>query len=74
MKCSICKHGETRPGETTVALTREGTTVVIKGVPADICENCGEHYLRDDIAGSVLALAEEAARRGGEVEVLQFAA
>ena len=29
MKCSICKHGEPRPGETTVALTREGTTAVM---------------------------------------------
>ncbi len=74
MTCTICKQGETRPGEATVTLTRGETTVVVKGVPADVCENCGEYYLQDDTSGSVLALAEEAAQKGGEVEIRQFAA
>ena len=74
MKCTICKQGETRPGEATVTLTRGETMVVVKGVPADVCENCGEYYLQDDTSGSVLTLAEEAAQKGGEVEIRQFAA
>lgn len=39
MKCVICKHGETRPGKTTVTLERGGATIVVKGVPAWICDN-----------------------------------
>jgi len=35
-------------------------TLVIKKVPADICENCGEYYLNDEISRKVLAMAEEA--------------
>jgi YgiT-type zinc finger domain-containing protein len=33
VKCVVCKHGETRPGTTTVPLTQDGTTLVVKGVP-----------------------------------------
>jgi YgiT-type zinc finger domain-containing protein len=74
MKYAICRHGETRPGNTIVTLQRGDTTVVIKGVPADVCDNCGEYYLTADMSARVLALAEEAVRHGAEVEVLRFAA
>lgn len=43
MKCVICKTGETRSGTTTVTLSRGETTVVIKNVPAEVCDTCGEH-------------------------------
>jgi YgiT-type zinc finger domain-containing protein len=39
MKCVICKHGELKPGITSVLFEKNGTTVVIKSVPADICDN-----------------------------------
>lgn len=74
MNCVICKQGESRPGTTTVALTRGETTIIIKNVPADICENCGEYYLSDEISGKILAMAEEAVKLNHEVEVIQFAA
>jgi hypothetical protein len=33
MKCVICQYGETEAGTTTVTLTRDETTVVIRDVP-----------------------------------------
>jgi len=74
MKCSICRHGETKPGAATVMLQRGGTTVIIKDVPADICENCGEYYLSRTITQRTLDIAEDAARKGAEIEILRFAA
>ena len=74
MRCVICKLGETRPGRVTVALQRGDTTVVLKGVPAEVCGNCGEYYLSEEVTGIVLARAEEAVRRGAEVEILRYAA
>jgi YgiT-type zinc finger domain-containing protein len=74
MICVICKTGETRPGLTTVSLQRGETTVIIKEVPAEICQTCGEYYLADPIAREVLALAERAVQRRAEVEILRFAA
>lgn len=74
MNCVICKLGETVEGRVTVALTRDELTVVIKDVPAQVCENCGEYYLSDDITDKVLKLAELSAARNAEVEILRFAA
>lgn len=74
MTCVICKQGELYPGTTTVTMTRGESTVVIKKVPADICENCGEYYLSEDISKQVMLMAEEAIKRNHEVEIVQFAA
>jgi len=74
MRCLLCKHGETAPGKVTVTLQRGETTVIIKGVPAQVCENCGEYYLEEDVTGQVLSMAEEAVKKNVEVEILRFAA
>ncbi|MGA2329615.1 MAG: type II toxin-antitoxin system MqsA family antitoxin [Bryobacteraceae bacterium] len=74
MKCVLCRHGETRRSEATVTLQRGATTVILKGVPADVCQNCGEYYLSDEVTGQVLERAEAAVRSGAEVEILRFAA
>ncbi len=74
MRCVLCKQGDTRPGNVTVTLQREDTTVIIKGVPAEVCENCGEYYLSENVTEKVLAMAEEAAKKNAEVEILRFAA
>lgn len=74
MKCVICKHGATHPGKTTVTLERGETIVIIKDVPAEICDNCGEYYLDEKTTDQVLRMAEEAAQKNAEVEILRFAA
>ncbi len=74
MKCVLCKQGETRPGQTTVTLQRGETTIIIKGVPAEVCENCGEYYLSETVTEQVLERAEQAVKNGAEVEILRFAA
>jgi len=74
MRCVLGKHGDARPGTVTVTLQRGETTVIIKEVAADICENCGEYSLEASIADKVLAMAEEAVRKNVEVEILRFAA
>ena len=74
MKCLICKEGEIHPGQTTVTLQRGETTVIIKDVPADICDNCSEYYLSDEVSARVLERADKAASTGAEVEILRYAA
>ena len=74
MECVLCKHGETRPGTATVTLERGETIVVTKNVPADVCENCGEYYLSESVANTVMARAEEAVKNGAESEILRYAA
>ena len=45
MNCVICKTGNLVPGTTQLTLSRNGTTIVTNGVPADVCDNCGEAYI-----------------------------
>ena len=73
MKCAICKQGETHPRLATITLQRGDSTVIVKAVPADVCENCGEEYLSESISEQVLRMAGEAVKRGAEVEILRFA-
>jgi YgiT-type zinc finger domain-containing protein len=74
MRCTVCRPGVTAPGTATVTLERGSTTLVLRGVPAELCDVCGEYYLSEPIAAKVLESAEEAVRRGVEVEILRWVA
>lgn len=74
MQCVICKHGQTHPGIVTVTLERENCIVILKGVPAEVCENCGEYYLSESVTEAVLHRAEAAVNNGTEVEIVRYAA
>jgi YgiT-type zinc finger domain-containing protein len=74
MKCVICKHGETKPGLVTVTLERDESIIVLKKVPAEICDNCGEYYLSDVVTKQVLEKAESAINNGAELEIIRYAA
>ena len=74
MKCVICKHGQTQSGLVTVTLERDESSVIIKRVPAEVCNNCGEYYLSDLITQQVLQRAEVAINNGAEIEVIRYAA
>ncbi len=74
MKCVICRVGETTAGTATVTLERDTLTLVVKGVPALVCANCGEEYVDETTATSLLTAAEEAAKGGVQVEIREFVA
>jgi YgiT-type zinc finger domain-containing protein len=74
MKCVICRHGETRPGTATVTLERDRLTLVVKDVPARVCDTCGEQYVDEAAATRLLQTAEEAARAGVQVDVRAYVA
>jgi hypothetical protein len=57
-----------------VTLERDGKTLVFKQVPAQVCSNCGEEYVGEDITMELLKLAEEAVSAGVEVEIREYAA
>jgi YgiT-type zinc finger domain-containing protein len=74
MKCVICRQGDTAPGKVTVTLQRGETTIVFKEVPAEVCQNCGEFYLSEEVTGKLLNRAEAAVKNGAELEILRYAA
>lgn len=74
MKCVICKNGETRPGKATITLNRGDTSLVFKGVPAEICDNCGEPYTDQEVTEKLQESARQAAADGAEVVVRRYVA
>lgn len=74
MICTTCGQAEPREGSTTVTIERDGTTLVLQGVPALVCPNCGEDYLSEETARRSSAAAAEVADKGIKVDVRQYAA
>jgi len=72
MKCTICKHGETKEGTTTITLERGSATIVFKDVPAKICDNCGEKYVDGQTTKALLKKANELINSGTEVDIRKF--
>jgi YgiT-type zinc finger domain-containing protein len=72
MNCPLCKTGEMKPGTTTLTLERGDTTLILKEVPAEVCDQC-EHKLPDSNATDrARELLNDAVRRGVQVEVAVF--
>ena len=69
MKCVLCQNGET-----LFTISRDRVAVVVKNVPAQVCQNRGEAYVDDVIASRIFNQAEEFVKSDNEVEILHFAA
>ena len=74
MTCVVCKHGETRPGTTRIAVERGPTVLVVRGVPAQVCDNCGEAYVNADAVDRLQHMLAVAAEDGVQVEVRDYIA
>ena len=72
MKRVICKHGEVSSGFATVTLERDGLTMVVKHVPAKVCDSCGEEYRDEEIASKLSRPAVEMIRSGAQVDVREY--
>ena len=72
MKCLMCKNESTVEGTTTVTFERDGMTLVVRNVPAQVCTNCGEAYVDEETSSRLLESAERAAREGVELEVRNY--
>ncbi len=74
MNCGICRQGQTKPRKGTVTPERNEMTLVIKGVPAEVCQNCGDTYFDEVITDHLLKLGEAAALARVQVDVRQYVA
>ena len=57
-----------------MTLNRDQLTLVVKGVPAQVCGNCGEEFIEEEVTSQLLKVAEEAARTGVQVDVREYVA
>ena len=72
MKCVICKTGDLQPQSVSVTVDRQGALLVVQGVPALVCNNCGERYFEDAVSARLLELTEETLRPGVRLDVRDY--
>lgn len=72
--CVVCKSGEVRAGTTTLTVERGKMTVVLKEIPARVCDSCGEAYFDEMTTARVETIVEQLRRSGVEVAVQEFVA
>ena len=69
--CPICKTDHLEAGHVTVTLERGGAPIVlVKNVPAGVCNNCASYFLDDTTTRIILQKAEVSVKNGAELEVI----
>lgn len=69
MNCLICKVGVYKPGRVTVKLERGAAIVLVKQVPAEVCDTCSNYLLDQATTKKVLEIANDSFDSGAELEV-----
>jgi YgiT-type zinc finger domain-containing protein len=72
MECVICRYGRTAPGTATVTITRDAMLLVLRNVPAEVCDACGEQYFDEETTRRLEREAEDARRAGVHVLVREY--
>lgn len=55
--CSVC-GAPVRPKRITYLQEKQGELLLVSGVPADVCVQCGEEYLRPETVDAIQTLLE----------------
>lgn len=71
--CVICHIGERKPGVTSITLTRNETAVIVREVPAEICDACGHSYFDASVVEALEKIHEDAIAAGARYAVRDFA-
>jgi YgiT-type zinc finger domain-containing protein len=74
MKCLSCKTGNPTPATTTFTAERNGVLVIVRHVPALVCNQCGEEYFEGKITDQLMQQIKDATQAGGQVNICEYAA
>jgi YgiT-type zinc finger domain-containing protein len=72
-KCPLC-GGELAEGITTIPFLIGEKVAVVKNVPAEICSDCGEAYMKSSVTGKVESLLDRLEELGYEMTVIHYEA
>ena len=72
MNCIICRQAELIDGFTSIPFERDEFRLLIKNVPAQVCPNCGEAIVDEDVAVELLKKIEDIFEQGLQDEVRDY--
>ncbi|MCR4315662.1 MAG: type II toxin-antitoxin system MqsA family antitoxin [Planctomycetes bacterium] len=70
-RCPLC-GGQKKPGKTTFSADLGSSVVVLRGVQASICDQCGEEWISDKTAERIEEIVNGARDRNTQVEVMSM--
>ena len=70
--CFYCKCKTTKPSRTTHVVTFDDCIIVVKNVPCEECEQCGEKYYTDAVAEKLETLIDMAKKMMQEIAVIDY--
>ncbi|MFQ5779649.1 MAG: type II toxin-antitoxin system MqsA family antitoxin [Nitrospiria bacterium] len=72
MKCPVCK-GTLKRGNTKFPVEIGEGLLFVKNVPAaDVCPQCGEGFIPDEIAESLEKIIAKAKQKNVELEIVSY--
>ena len=69
--CPLC-GGLMTNGTTTFTADLKAGLLVVRDVPATVCDQCGAEWLENDAADRISEFAEEMKHKGAQVEIVSF--
>lgn len=70
--CPVCHGGRKQPGRTTFTVELGFGVVVVRDVPAQVCDLCGTDWLEDPVAEKLEQIVEQARQKHSVVEVANW--
>jgi len=70
--CPFC-GGTKTSGETMFSVDLGFGVVVVRQVPAMVCDQCGADWIADDVAAQLESYIEDARKKHSQIEVVAFA-
>lgn len=71
MNCILCKSNMIN-GTINHIVDLDGHIVIIKGVPANVCKQCGEYFIENEVAVKLEKIIEEAIKNKVEIFVVNY--
>jgi YgiT-type zinc finger domain-containing protein len=72
MKCVICKNGTCKKGYATKLFEKSGSLIILKHVPAMICDNCGAKYFDSATSTMMLNKVRQLRQNDSEIQVVNI--
>ncbi len=71
MNCLMCK-GDLEEKKVNYIVDLEETIIIIKGVPAKVCKQCGEQYFDDKTAENIEAIVNDLKKIPIELSIVNY--
>ena len=70
--CMYCKCDTVRPGITTHVVNYKGCIIIVKNVPCEECEQCGEKYYTNEVAERLEQIVNMAKQLMQEIAIMDY--